>query len=550
QATKDFVRQTLAEAMRKQMIKQAALKEENPPPELLQFSKYVKQEQIPDWLKYDHALQIYELLKPPHALMAKLYLEAAHACRREIYGEISAPYLDEILLESLGKAIDRINRYVRSDCLAMRRERHDPVIDPTKPETDPRLLAQAVARILRVGDEAVTQRKFLQAGNERIVFTNADMFVLHLLNAGVLDRLGKTDEAGKSLEMAMSYVPDRPAMPLEDKKLEARIVRQLQLLRGVVAERQMCLKREHDYLRKAAHHYISAISFNELKFKECKRFDPQEAAGKELEAAPTSYLLGELLRRAGEEDSAAAWFAAADRIIEKNLQLVEDAEKAAPHQDVQPPLVGGQDTELTPYARERERLLILRFWDKEQQALLKGTKEPSANMKSVIAQVLNAVGLPAVPDGTASPAANESGQDARTTTGQEAQTPTATHPAPDAQPAASRKEPEAAAGGTIKTREQLYKLYYAAILRYRKEHKEENPASLQELVKAGCMKAEDSNLDENGKLLCPETQERLGYMRKWEPGDKTAPVLYPLKLDSKVLYADGEIREGLAGGKN
>ena len=104
---------------------------------------------------------------------------------------------------------------------------------------------------------------------------------------------------------------------------------------------------------------------------------------------------------------------------------------------------------------------------------------------------------------------------------------------------------QAPAGETIKTREQLYKLYYAAIMRYRKDHKE-NPASLLELVKAGYVKAEDSHLDANGKLLCPETQERLGYLHTWEPGDKTTPVLFPLKLDSKTLYADGEIRAGPA----
>jgi len=107
----------------------------------------------------------------------------------------------------------------------------------------------------------------------------------------------------------------------------------------------------------------------------------------------------------------------------------------------------------------------------------------------------------------------------------------------------------AAAGGMIKTREQLYKLYYAAILRYRNDHKA-NPPALKDLVTSGYVKAEDSNLDGDGKLLCPETQERLTYMRNWEPGDKTAPVLFPRKLASKTLFADGEVREGLAGRKD
>jgi len=28
----------------------------------------------------------------------------------------------------------------------------------------------------------------------------------------------------------------------------------------------------------------------------------------------------------------------------------------------------------------------------------------------------------------------------------------------------------------------------------------------------------------------------------WEPGDKTAPVLFPIKPGSKILFADGEVR--------
>ena len=568
QASKDFVREKLSEPMRKRMIKQAGLKEDNPPAELLQFSKYVSQTQIPDWMKYDHALQLYERLKAPHTLMAKLYLEGAHACRREVYGEISAPYLDQMLLESLSKAIDRTNRWVRSECLARRREQHDPVIDPTKAETDPRLLAQAVARIIQVGDQAVAQRKLVSAGNEQTYFTNADMFVLHLLEAGVLDRMGKPEEAGQALGKAISYVPERPVMVLEDKKLEERVVRQLKLLRGVVEDRQMCLDREKDYLLKAALRDMAAIRHNEIKFKECKRFDPKAVESKDWDAAPTSYLLGELLRRGEDAGAAAAWFAAAERIIEKDLQLVEAAEKAAPPVVVPPALLGGKEPLLSPFERERERLLILRFWNKEQRALLTGAKEANAATKAVIAQVLQAVGL-AAEEGTTGvpPVRAEHGQDASFTggttgvppvqekRGQEARgtdrSGTAFQAVKDhGQDARGTGETAAAAaGGMIKTREQLYKLYYAAILRYRNDHKA-NPPALKDLVTSGYVKAEDSNLDGDGKLLCPETQERLTYMRNWEPGDKTAPVLFPRKLASKTLFADGEVREGLAGRKD
>ena len=557
QATKEFVRQRLSEPMRKLMIKQAGLKEEKPPAELLEFSKYVDQTLIPDWIKYDHALQICERLKAPHTLLARLYLEGAHACRREVYGEISAPYLDQMLLDSLGKAINRINRYVQADCLAMHRERHDPLVDPTKAETDARLLSQAIARIIRVGDEAMAQRRLVAAGNEQTYFTNADMFVLHLLEAGVLDRLGKTEEAGKALSKAIAYVPERPVMVLEDKGLEERVVRQLKLLRGVVEDRQMCLEREKQYLMKAAVHDMAAMRNNEIKFKECRSFDPKAAESKDWDAAPTSYLLGELLRRGGDADSAASWFAAADRIIEKNLQVVAAAEKAAPPVVLPPVLVGGREPVLSLFERERERLLVLRLWNREQNGLITGAKEANATVKAVIALVLQAVGLPPAESSTGVPPANEHGQDARATResgtailavkdhGQDAR---ATGEAV-VQSSQSRQNPSAGAGGRIKTREQLFKLYYAAILRYRSDHKA-NPPSLKDLVTGGYVKAEESNLDESGKLLCPETQERLTYMRNWEPGDRTAPVLFPPRLASKTLYADGEIQEGLAGRKN
>lgn len=523
QATKDFVRQKLSEPMRKRMIRQAALKEENPPPELLQFSKYVLQTQIPDWIKYDHVLQLYERIRPPHTLMARLYLEAAHACRREVCSEISAPYLDELLMESLGKAINRINRYVRAECLVLRRQRGDPLVDPNKAETDPRLLSQGVARIIQVTRDAVAQHKPVVEGAQQAVLTNADMFVLHLIHAGILDRLGHADEAGKALATALSYVPERPAVPLENKTLEDRIVRQLRLLRGIVEERQTCLRREQDYLLRAARRNMAAIHQDEIKFRDCKRFDPKTAAGKDWDAAPTAYLLGELLRRAGDSNGAAAWFAAADRILDLSLEAVEKAEKASPPVESAPAVAPGNEPPASPFVRERERLLVLKLWTQEQSALVKGAKQPDPGVAAVIEQVSQAVGLtPVAPprEKTVQPPEPEKG---------------------------AVPEPAAAPGpGAARTREQLYGLYYAAITRYRKD-RQENPPALFDLVKAGYVKAEDANLDANGRLTCPETKERLGYMRNWEPGDKTAPVLFPIKPGSKTLYADGKVREGLVG---
>ena len=175
--------------------------------------------------------------------------------------------------------------------------------------------------------------------------------------------------------------PNAPPRPLENKTLEERVVRQLKLLRdrgrgpanvpgageGVSPQGRAPRHVGHPPQAKSSSKNANAST----------RATPESA--RTWDAAPTSYLLGELLRRAGDADSAAAWFAAADRVIGKQLELVEAAEKAAPPVPVQPPLVGGQEPVLSPFERERERLLVLRFWNKEQIALIKNAKEPNAH---------------------------------------------------------------------------------------------------------------------------------------------------------------------------
>ncbi|MCY3023422.1 MAG: DUF2225 domain-containing protein [Planctomycetota bacterium] len=531
EGTKEFVRQKLSAATRKRMIKEAALKEENPPPELLQFSKYVLQTQIPDWMKYDHALQIYERLKPPHTLLAKLYLEAAHACRREVCSEISAPYLDGTLLQSLSRSIERMNRFLRAECLAARRARGEPLVDPTRAETDADLIVQAAARIIQVSTEAANQRRPIATSEGLTYFTNADMFVLYLTDAGALDRLGRAEEAEKALAKALSYVPERPPLALENKTLEERVVRQLKALRGVVEERQACLKRERECLFRAAWRNMAAIRSNEIKFRDCATFKPAERSGKEWDAAPASYLVGEMLRRAGDQDSAVAWFAAAEQIIAKGIVVVDAAEKASPPAEPTPVVLPGKEPQLTPFARERNRLLDLQVYTKEQAELAKTAAPRKAldpAVPAAIAVALKAAGIAA------------------------SEVPAPVAPVEPAKAAAAAQDripepqaPAAKAAGSVKTREALYKMYYAAISRYRAD-KKENPPTLPDLVKGGYVKAEDSCLDEAGKLICPETKERLGYLCRWEPGDTTRPVLFSVKPGSKVLYADGEIREGLS----
>jgi len=523
---KKFVREKLSPPTRDRMIRIAGLNEEKKhelPPDLLQFAKYVPQHEIPDWLKYDNAIQIYEFEKAPHTLLARMYLEGAHACRREVCKEVSAPGLDQALQESLGKSIKRMNFMIQSECLGIRRRRGDASLDPTRAETDPRISAQAIAAILKVAKEAGAGRP--RAGghaNQQNYFTTADLYVLFLSHAGALDRLGKIEEAEKALKEATSHIPEKIAVA-ESKELEARVSRQLRLLRSIAGDRLLCLQKEQEYLFKAARRNMAAIDRQEVKFRPPEfSLDPKTAGLSD--PAPTAYLLGEMFRRASVPEAADAWLAAADRIIIKRLDAVDAAEKTAPPTLLQPVLLDKSPPK-TAYEIERDSLLRLKFWTREQRESVKATKAPDEVTLKVIDIVLSAAGItgrveigPGVTV-TSTPAAPAGGHN---------------QPVP---PGLTSAVPPA---GSLKTRDDLLKLYYAALIKYRTD-KKENAPNLSELVKAGYLPSGDALLDENGKLSCPETRERLTYLRNWEPGTKLE-VIIPLKPGSKVLYANGDVR--------
>ena len=66
-------------------------------------------------------------------------------------------------MTALTRSINRMGKYVQSECLTLRRKRGDPLIDPTKAETDPKLFAQGVSAIIRVGRDVVAQRNNVSA---------------------------------------------------------------------------------------------------------------------------------------------------------------------------------------------------------------------------------------------------------------------------------------------------------------------------------------------------------------------------------------------------
>jgi len=528
EATKKFVREKLSEMTKKRMIRVAGLREdqEKIPADLLKFSKYVPQNEIPDWVKYENVLQICEFQKAPHAVLAHLYIEGAHSCRREVFSEVSAPALEQELQEAMGKAITRMNRYVQSECLALRRKHGDPLLDPTKPELDARVLSEGADNLLKKAREISAQQRTGTGSAGENYFSKVDLFVLNIVHAGALDRQGKIDDADKALNAALNYVPEQIQMGNDNRELQERVGRQLKLLRGIVQDRQMCLHREQEFLFKAARRNMAAIDRNEVKFEPVE-FNPKALHEGLADPAPTAYLIGELLRRAGVPEAGSAWLYAAERIVDKKLEIVNSAEKTSPPTPVQVTALPDSPPPQTPFEAERDRLNTLKVWAREQRAQSKSNKTPDAATMAVIEKVLAAMGLtPKVEIGaaTAEPA-----------------TDVASNVVPEPVAKGDTKVDGPAASGSVKTREQLYKMYYTALTKFNAA-KKENPRNLKELVAAGYIAEADSCLDENGKLICPETREKLMYLRKWEPGDKSMQVLIPMKPGSKTLYADGSVK--------
>ena len=527
EATRTFVRQKLTEATTERMIDVAGLarKKDQPiMPDLLKFGTYVKQTEIPDWMKYDNALQIYEQIKAPNALMSNMYLEAAHACRREVCREISVPGLNNNSQEQFGKSIRLINGYLQQECQNLRRARNEPntVIDPNKAETDPQILAQAASNLIRAIKESGGQRGSESRGEATKTFTISDMFVLYVRYAGFLDRIGKLDAADKILEEARSFIPEKMQANVNNKEnpeLEDYLARQLKLVRSIVNDRQSCLRRESDYMFKAARAKMAAFKFKEVKGRDYSKGFWNKDEIRNCELASNAYLLGELLRRSNEPAAAAAWFTAAEPIVNKEIAILEDLEKKGP-----PP-----EANITPadFDTERSRLLTIKSWASEQKLLVKNAKSPDNYVRGVIAQVLEAAGIAPATLGDAPP------EPALPKTTEASPTPSSP----------SQAAPAVPTSASVKTREQLYQIYFTALSRYRAE-KKVNAPSLGELIKAGYLKTEDANLDEKGKLHCPETHDQIGYMHSWDPTDKTKPILFSITHPrSKALFPEGEVRE-------
>ena len=527
EATKQYVRENLSKNMLTRMYDIVGLipkANQAIPEELQDFGSYIPQNEIPDWVKYENALKIYERVKPPRGFLASLYLEAAHANRREVCSEISVSGLHNATQVTLGRSIRLINGYLQGQCLAIRRRQGASILDPTKMETDPEILAQACGEIIHLGEEnyatAATPTPADQTAQPERFFSSGDMFVLNVRYAGILDRLGKLDDAERTLRRAASYIPDKASGLSEAENTPAAqeyYTHQVKLIRLVVDDRLACLQRAKDYLFNAAKFNMLAIKLGEVKFAVDGQAEQSKVAT--LDAAPTSYLLGELLRRAGEPGAAAVWFDTAGSVVAQRLSILE---KLTPQRTPQQSDEEYKEAQNALTAK-RERWMMLRDWIKEQRALIKNPPPVDANVMDSVNVVLQAEGV----NLKAGPAL--------------VQTPV--RPTTDVDP---KKGPAPAAptgSGKIKTRDELYKFYYKALLAYRAA-KGEDPPTLADLVRAGFITREDSCQDDKGRLFCPETGDKLGYARNWDKGDKTAAVIWSsTNMKSKRLFADGSIRD-------
>ncbi|MCK6472620.1 MAG: DUF2225 domain-containing protein [Planctomycetes bacterium] len=559
--TVSAVRETLAAPTRKRMIELAGLKpvkqnQDGEPvydPQLLKFGTYIRQTQIPDWVKYDNALKLIEAakLKVPHTVLAKLEIEAAYACRHFVCSEVSVSGMDPVLFDSLSKSIRKINNFLAKECIELRLARKEPLVDPNAVESDPDILELAAQRIIEKGNQMVT-RQVTEGQDQRTVeasiFTAGDMFVLHLDHAGFLDRQGRYADAVKALEAARQVISGRTPNAggsQADKDLVGYIERQVTKLREVVDQRLTCLKMEREHQYRAADQLMQILYFG----SESDRVEP----------ARTAYLIGELLRRDGAEpDAAKAWFEAALALFKHprwDREALAIAKRQLPKMDF---------SELQDLVQSDR--IKYQTWAQAQMRLLDGKtkgKGLSNNIQGALDKVKGRLGAetadagnseatakpvtPATPDTTTKPVTPETPKGPAVAVKGPAPDdnppvqPKTTPPDTTAKPASGKPDTPAARAG--KTRDEVFAAYYQALKKYQAEKGEPAPR-LSALSEGHYLDETLLSHDASGKLLCPESGQALLYSRT-ALGSADRPLFIPIgkSLNAKRLYGDGSIKE-------
>jgi len=523
--------------------------------ELKKFSTYIRQTDIPDWIKYKNAVLLMEnaAVKPTHMTQAQMYIDGAWACRRHVCSEIGISGLVQEFQEHLSKSINRMKYYVKMQCISVRKRGGEDFVDPSKTELDPFVLAQASEEIIVIGERVVQeeekskQRPGLQPTQslDQSRFSVGDIFVLRLFQAGYLDRCGRIADALDALGKARNAIPssaeirNRLKQDGADENRNVQLfLKQLELnlmfLHRSVDSRLEGLQLEREWIYQGAEHLMQALHYDESS---------------SLGPGMTEYWAGELYRRDGREpESAEACFDTALKILRKEdlpgLRSKAEELEQTRRNPLEPTeqeqvlrqklarlntLMGWCEDNLVLTAKAKQEKLARRASSLKGNPAQPGILPLRDNLKAALSKLLMRAGVQDVL-GTA-----------------QAGTPTPQTPDLASPPNTTVKEPvgEPAVVGAspFKTRAEMFHRYHQAFTAY-KAAKKENPKVLQDMVDGGFLKREEAQLEANGRVRCPETGQKLLYARAVELGTHHGILLPgPTDKNQTKLYADGKIGE-------
>lgn len=281
-AFKQFMLSTVKPKMEKTMIDIVRNNSGDPhqtfKPSELAFHEYVDIKDLPDYLKYERAWDVQEQqlkLDPKfpvwdYAIQARVYTESSYACRDYLSGTIENGALVRVPIMQLSVQFIRAALVPRPDVIA-------------NPDAQ-------YQNLLRMQDD------FENGSPQQVGRPNYDSlaffkFYLMLHKAGLEDRLGRPLDAHASLQLALKAIPSPESFDSADARL--LLVPVLKQFQDEIKLRQELLKREQEYLRRAALNAIVALYLGRYPRKDL---------------APQVYLVAEQMRRVGAVRRSLAWF--------------------------------------------------------------------------------------------------------------------------------------------------------------------------------------------------------------------------------------------------
>lgn len=250
----------------------------------LAFHEYVDINDIPDYLKYERACAVQADQKKldtkfPEwdcAVKARVYTEAAYACREYLSGTIENGALVRVPL------LQRSVQFVRG-LIVQQPDQIDNV--------------EAQYENLRIMLDDFLNGDPTKPGRPRYEEYAFLKYYLMLNKAGLEDRLGRPQEAYRSLRDALEAVPS-PALFVSatEKMLLVPVLKQFQKEAEL---RISLLKLEQEYLRRAALNSVVALHLGRYPRKDL---------------TPQIYLVAEQMRRVGAYRRSLAWFELSEKL--------------------------------------------------------------------------------------------------------------------------------------------------------------------------------------------------------------------------------------------